>query len=413
MLTESARYSRVGRLLLCAMIVGFFIQISGKTWLASGSARNAQIYIWLLLPTLLYLVLGLTNVKKILTDKYYLVWFFYLAWVAISASWATGADASFFSLAKRGLFVGLYLIAIHTLLNENEVIFRRSLQTALVVIAIGALISLVYQYVVLEKAVAFRAYRIDRMGFGDFANYRFPVAAGIFNGALAVWALGFALQKRSNWKLLLLWMMVFLVFSVYLFMTGTRGAMFALFGGCGLAVLLNGSRVGGRVLILLAMAALVGSYFIWDKIILEVEFKQFSGRGAIWAYHFKVMSGHWLAGHGLGTPFSYLWPNGRALSPHAHSLYLQQVYDSGLISLFLLIGGLAGLFFKVITCRDNPWVRLAAPALVFSLIAMLTDVERIFTRPGDYWTVFWLPVSILLAVPSVSTVLGRIVPPRE
>lgn len=34
-----------------------FIQVSGKVWIVSGSGRNAQIYIWLLLPSLIFLLL--------------------------------------------------------------------------------------------------------------------------------------------------------------------------------------------------------------------------------------------------------------------------------------------------------------------------------------------------------------------
>jgi hypothetical protein len=78
---------------------------------------------------------------------------------------------------------------------------------------------------------------------------------------------------------------------------------------------------------------------------------------------------------------------------------LQQVYDSGLVALALMGAGLLMVTAKVWRLRDDPWVRLAFPVLVFALIAMLTDVERIFNRPGVYWTVFWLPLAILLARP--------------
>ncbi|MNG09377.1 hypothetical protein D3C84_927960 [compost metagenome] len=110
------------------------------------------------------------------------------------------------------------------------------------------------------------------------------------------------------------------------------------------------------------------------------------------------MREYWIFGYGLGTPFNYDWPDGKTSSPHAHSLYLQQIYDSGLVSIAMLGTGLFGVCYKAWYCRSNPWVRLAFPALVYALIVMLTDVERILTRPGTYWTVFWLPVAILLAV---------------
>lgn len=164
-------------------------------------------------------------------------------------------------------------------------------------------------------------------------------------------------------------------------------------------IILQNSRLGWWLLGIGTVLVLALVIKFWPQLVIEFQEKQLSGRGPIWVYYFKVMSGHWAVGHGLGTPFEYRWPDGVQVSPHAHSLYLQQVYDSGIVSLALLGAGLLALAHKAWKLRSNYWVRLAFPALVFALIAMLTDVERVFTRPGDYWTLFWLPVAILLAVP--------------
>ncbi|MFG0631971.1 O-antigen ligase family protein [Pseudomonas sp. xss_2] len=381
------------------LAVGLFIQLSGKIWLVSGSARNSQIYIWLLLPALVFSLSRILVKHRFKIDLQYLPWLLFLLWVALSTLWATGIESSVQSIAKRALFVGLYLVAINVLINQHESYFRRVLLASVVVIAFGALLSLIYQYGVLEKPIAYRAFRIDRMGIGEFANFGWPVAAGIFYGSVAMWAMGMVLDSRTSTKLALFWLAVFTILALYVLMTGTRGAWIALLGSCVLAVVMQRSRRGiwGMGLCLVAVAVI--SAFLWDQILVEVQKRQLSGRGPIWAYYFDVMSGHWWLGHGFGTPFTYLWPNGKTISPHAHSLYLQQIYDSGLISLGFLLSGLAVLFYKGWIMRHNSWVRLTFPVLVYALIAMLTDVERVITRPSDYWTVFWLPVAVLLALP--------------
>lgn len=391
--------------MLWVLAVGFFIQLSGKVWLVSGSARNAQIYLWLLLPALLFSVYRVAFKRNSCPSLQYLPWALFLGWVALSTLWSTGSESTPFSLAKRAVFIGLYLVAVNLLLNRNESLFRRVLLLSIVVVAFGALMSLIYQYGVLGKPVAFRAYRIDRMGIGEFANYRWPVAAGIFNGAVAMWAIGLVLDRKTSGNIALFWFMIFTVLVIYVLMTGTRGAGFALLGGCILSVVMHRSKRGMWAIALCAVLSLVATAFFWEQIVDEVGNRQLSGRGPIWGYYFKVMSGNWLLGHGLGTEFMYYWPNGKWYSPHAHSLYLQQVYDSGLVSLLLMVAGLVGLSFKAWRLRDNSWVRIAFPALLFALIAMLTDVDRIFTRPSDYWTLFWLPVAVLLAVPN--TVRGH------
>ncbi|MNF42203.1 O-Antigen ligase [compost metagenome] len=380
------------------LAVGLFIQLSGKVWLESGSAYNTQVYLWLLLPALVYLLRKLVTRAWSLPSGHYLSWLLFLLWVGGSAFWAAGAEKSPLSLAKYGIFIALFLTAVHVLLTHHEVFFRRALCTGFVVVALGALASLVYQFGWLDRPLAYRAFRIDRLGVGDFANYGWPVIAGIFHGAIAIWAVGYAVDKRTDSWVAIFWLGVFATLLLYVLLTYTRGAWFGLLGGCLAVVVLQNSRRGWLLLGLFTLGLLAAIFIWWDLLLFEMQSRQLSGREQIWEYFFEVMRGHWLFGHGLGTPFTFVWPDGQSISPHAHSLYLQQVYDSGLVALSLMGMGLFGLAHKAWRLRNNPWVRLAFPALVFALIAMLTDVERIFTRPNVYWTVFWLPVAVLLAV---------------
>lgn len=386
-------------LLVWALAIGFFIQFSGIVWLESGSARNSQTYIWLLLPALIYVLQKVGARNWHWPDAYYAPWILFLFWVGLTALWASDTETGPLNQIKRGLFIALFLVAINVLLNKREELFRRTLFAGIVVIALGALASLVYQFGWFDRPMAYRAFRIDRLGIGDFANYRWPVVAGVFHGAVATWVLGFVVNRRTDNRQAIFWLAVFAVLALYVVLTYTRGAWFGLLGSFLAVVVLQRTRRGWFLLALLMLGLLAALFIWWDKWVFEVQHRQLSNRGQIWEFFFEVMPGHWLAGHGLGTPFQFVWPGGQVTSPHAHSLYLQQIYDSGLIALALLGAGLLGLCHKAWRLRDSPWVRLAFPALVFALIAMLTDVERIYTRPGLYWTVFWLPVAVLLAVP--------------
>lgn len=384
---------------LMAMAVGLFIQLSGKVWIVSGGARNTQIYVWLLLPALILCVCSVIQKRRVRVSWFCLPWLFFLSWVSLSTLWASGSETSAISLAKRALFIALYFVAIYFLINKNEKLFRRALYAGVLLVALGALASLIYQYGVLGKSIGFRSYRIDRMGYGNFANYGWPVVAGILNGAVAIWALGYGLYKRQSRSQAFFWLMIFAVLAIYVVMTGTRGAWFALLGGVLASVIIQKSKLGLWGIAIGVLLLLGVSLYYWDQIVFEVAHRQLSGRGPIWIYYFNIMHEHWLLGYGLGTPFEYVWGDGKLISPHAHSLYLQQVYDSGLVSLGFMLVGLLTLTYKAWVMRHHPLVQIAFPALLFALIAMLTDVERVFTRPGDYWTIFWLPIAVLLAVP--------------
>ncbi|HGY9624948.1 O-antigen ligase family protein [Pseudomonas putida] len=386
------------RVACLVLLVGFFIQVTGKIWIGSGSARNSQVYIWLLLPTLISLCfLRYFNISKFFcaADA---SWVLFLFWVGASAFWASGADRDAISLAKRGGLIALYILSIRLMILSNENYFRRVLLAAVATVALGALISLVNQYLILDRPLSYRAFRIDRSGIKDFANFGWPVAAGIFHGALSLWALGVAFDSKVSAKISAFWFSVFAVLAVYVYFTFTRGAWFALLAGSVAVVLFQNSKRGWGAFLVGGGLSLVALIFYWPQLMTEFSEKQLSGRGFIWAHYLSVMKGFWFFGHGLGTPFSYHWPGSNAVSPHAHSLYLQQIYDSGIVSLILLFSVLLVVFKKAWNFIGGKWVSLAMPPLIFALVAMLTDVERIFTRPGDYWTVFWMPVAIILAV---------------
>lgn len=388
------------KLLLCSMAIGLFFQLSGKVWIQSGSARNTQVYIFLLLPALIFFINNIASRRKLELSWQYMPWIAYLCWGGLSTLWATGPEDTPFSLAKRGLFIALYLYAIFILMTQSEHLLKRAIYVGVTVIALGALVSVIYQFGVLNRPLGYRAYRIDSLGIGDFANYGWPVAAGIFHGAIATLALGFALNRCADAKRSVFWLIITVVLSVYVYFTYTRGAWFSLVASFTTVVILQKNRIGWWLLAIAGVFVMAMLVKFWPQLLEEFKHKELSGRGPIWRYYFDVMSGHWIAGHGLGTQFEYKWPNGITVSPHVHSLYFQQIYDSGIVSFLLLAGGIISISKKSIELRNNYWVRLAFPVFIFAMVAMLTDVERIYTRPNDYWTLFWLPVAILLAVPS-------------
>lgn len=79
---------------------------------------------------------------------------------------------------------------------------------------------------------------------------------------------------------------------------------------------------------------------------IEIFKRQLSGRSPIWDYYFSVMPGHWWVGFGLGTPFECHGSEGKTVSPHAHRLYLQQIYDRGCIALIFKTVDVLSLVFK-------------------------------------------------------------------
>uniref|UniRef100_UPI003905ED8A hypothetical protein n=1 Tax=Pseudomonas defluvii TaxID=1876757 RepID=UPI003905ED8A len=91
------------------MSFGLFVLVSGKVWFTSGSARNAQIYIWLLLPALLLFVYYSFRKASGLIEKQYIPWIAFLIFVATSSYWGTQSGEAL-TFVKKGFLIFLFLL---------------------------------------------------------------------------------------------------------------------------------------------------------------------------------------------------------------------------------------------------------------------------------------------------------------
>ena len=48
--------------------------------------------------------------------------------------------------------------------------------------------------------------------------------------------------------------------------------------------------------------------------------------------------------------------------------------------------------------RADPAARVALATLVFALVAMVSDISNVFTRPNSYWVVLWLPIGLIMGL---------------
>ena len=149
--------------------------------------------------------------------------------------------------------------------------------------------------------------------------------------------------------------------------------------------------LGLGILILLAMLLIFQTE-------LQSELRQgTSQRGPIWHNWFDRLPEFWLYGDGAGKPLVYTYPWGDTVY-HAHSLYLQLWYEYGVIGAALFAALLCTLLLKGWQLRRQPEARIGLAALVFALVAMVSDIYALFHRPSPYWVIVWLPIGFLIAL---------------
>lgn len=382
---------------LLLMALGLFVQLAGLMFNSDGSRYATQLYLLLFIPALVLLLKERLAIALWRQPSAYLL-LALLAWVLLSAGFHEGSSKDMGYWAKIVLLLILYLFAVATLVRR-EASFTRIILLASVVVAVFAWLTLYYQYGVLDRPLEYpevRSFRLREMGWKGLADLDHPVVAGLYLGVFAVtlcWS--FIHLRLPAWQSALL-VLCGVGVLLYVLFTFSRGAWFSVAASI-LVLLLIYPNIKSRSLLGIACVGMVAAvWFFWPEIQAE-RTVGLSHRDQIWANWWAHLGSFWDVGRGAGADLYFLFPNGFEVF-HAHSLYLQLWYEYGVVGVVLFVALLLSLLWKAWACRAQPLACLGMALLVFAMVAMVSDVYAIFQRPSPYWTVFWLPVGILLGL---------------
>ena len=163
------------------MAIGFIVQLSAKFWLPSGSTQSAQINIWLMLPTLLLLLSRLKHVNSIIQNREEVFVFIFISWFSLSAYWSTSDHPDVIQdYVRNAAYVLTYLAAVIIIYQFKKLYFLNSIDLAILIIAIGAIISLYTQVYQSGSSFSFKQIRIYQMGFKELGEFSTPIQSGFF-----------------------------------------------------------------------------------------------------------------------------------------------------------------------------------------------------------------------------------------
>lgn len=379
------------------LCTGLFIQMVGGLFIVDGSRHATWQYLLLFVPALV-LLLGRRLSPELWRQPSGWRLLALMAWVLVSGL-LQGDDRFAGSYWLKVVLLGLLYVYAVAMVATRPRVLSGLTAVAVVVAAFFAWFSLYYQFGVLGRPLEYwniRASRITELGWGGLADLKNAVVAGIYFGIFLTLAIYFFVSSRlRSW-----WTPLLLVAGVglagYVFVAFSRGAWVAVLTASFVALLLHPGRKS-QVLLIAGLLGLLGALWVfWPELHVEKQIG-LSGRDQIWLVWFERLPDFWLLGAGAGHAFKMML--GEAPMLHVHSLYLQFWYEYGLIGFSLLLALLAALLVKGWQCRQQPLARLGLVLLVYAMVAMLTDVDAIISRPSEWWTLFWLPVGILLGIP--------------
>ena len=151
------------------------------------------------------------------------------------------------------------------------------------------------------------------------------------------------------------------------------------------------------ILFCLIPVTLIASYLSgFTELMLK---RSTSFRPEIWqATITQWLNGNLMLGAGIQTAFDlYIAPN---KFMHPHSLYLSTLYYGGILGLGLLLMSIGRLFWVLLHKADLDVKTYALPLLVFGLVTLLFDGNRLVAKVDFLWLCFWLPVALTLLAES-------------
>lgn len=301
-------------------------------------------------------------------------------------------------LLLLGLFVSVPLVAMY---SGSAV---RYLLGVMAVTSAGvAVFSIVNLWQLGQLSMTYRAGAISHSGFPGLADFENSVLASLemsFSFVVTLWLL---IQARGWWRGL--WACCLVAIGAYCFLTyGRTGWLCIAAAGSVLAALLPAHPARKYVYGALVATLMVFTVWFRERIAYELFTRNVTSRDEIWDMVLGLMPGRWLMGWGGDASVEHLLgvqPLGGVpyLVSHPHSVYLEVLFNYGVVGLVVFLAVLAAAFTRLWQARRSPLHRLWLAVLSGSAIGMLFDFSTPVSTPNLLWLWLWLPLAWAFVMP--------------
>lgn len=314
-----------------------------------------------------------------------------LAYLTLSGLWTEHASWSdWLSQAKALPYLAVYLALVACVFARRVEAARWLIGAVVIAAALGTVISAVRFY-----SVAAWPLRLEYAS----AIYNANEGATAAGSALLLAVFWLAPTSDSRWQRAL-WLACAMTLLAGMVLSGSRTPLVAV-----VVSLLLGLALCRQWRLLALAVALVGVTVVAginSSAGRQALLRGDSYRLAIWQYYATRAAQHPWFGEGVLTDDTsraeFHGPGGVTFNAlHAHDVYLATTLYGGLPALILLVSVIA------LAIRDGgSLARRGEPAwllvLVFGLLCMLTDGDRLLHSPRAIWVYFWLPIGALIGV---------------
>lgn len=303
--------------------------------------------------------------------------------------------------SARRLLVLIFLFLPFIFLNLSAQFLRNIIMLVAVVIAMFAALSLINQYIQDGLPAGYRKGGVVSSGISGIASFGNTIVAAM-HYAIGFTLLIFLFFTETKRVLLWLWSVLLVFVVIYIALTFARSAWVTCLVASFVVYALTFNKAKIRFYILPAFLLLALSYFASKIIGYEIGQRGLTHRDEIWINVISQIKGHWVFGHGLSTPFEPIPTlGGRVLVHNSHNVYLEIIYQTGLIGLLLYLSVLFSVIytlFKAYLMKVYDDTSVLVLALLVSVsVVMLTELNSWIHSPNLLWMWLWTPIALSLS----------------
>lgn len=384
---------------LFIMISFFILYISPFWWPMSNANAVALIRVFIFLSTVIFVTsyfVGLSEFRANFNFSIFLLLLF-LTYLIFN-SYFLSIDSQ---PIRRVILLLSFFIAIY-FLDLNPVFTRLFLISLGVAGFCFAMYSLVSMYSINGLPAGYRKGGLMQSANQDIAYFGNTIVAAM-HYSITFSILVFLFLTETKKVLLFLWLTFLGVVSAYLALTFSRA------GWVACAIVLSSifyftfDKNKIRFYLVLICVLSIFAYFLYNFLGYELFDRGLTHRDEIWAVIFSRMHGNWLFGYGLSTPFEPIPVlNGKVFVGNSHNVYLEILYQTGLIGLILFVSvafnSLCLLYKYIKKSICNDVAILFFSVLLSVLVVMFIDLNSWISTPDLLWQWLWVPIAFSVSI---------------
>ena len=369
--------------------IGLLFFLVGILFFHSMSAYHTQIYLFLIVPSLLLLILSRARFIMLWSTPAFQLFIVFLLYAILSTFWNTPSidDAKYI---KRIIIIFLFVLAIIALHHKNNTLIIKLLLLSSVIYSLAA-----YYYYFVHFIIEQHSFNTRIIGLGNLSN---PLLSSHIYGAFSAFIMAYFVRTKRSFKQDIALILVFIGLFSFVLLTQSRTPLLAL--TVVVIFLLVQYRSKRTWYFFIIFCSLMAIYFMLNFDLISQ--RGLSHRPFIWSFTWHEIIKNPLFGTGLGSKISITIESLNTTFSNAHNIHLGLGYNLGFIGLFLWLILLISLVVIFIKNNHSQIAQAGIILLIYGMVAGMTEGGSFFSRPKEIWFLTWLPIALLFAVKNQS-----------